>query len=44
MVSGAHLLDTEGNRVEKTALNMSLITICMLTAVDLARKQVKLSI
>jgi hypothetical protein len=44
IVSGTHLLDTEGNRIEKTAVQMSLITICMLTALDLARNQVNLSI
>ncbi len=44
IVSGAHLMDTEGGQMEKSNLNMSLITICMLTAIDLARNQVDLSI
>ncbi len=40
IVSGTHLLDIEGGRKEKTSIDMSLITICMLTAIDLTRKQV----
>ncbi len=40
IVSGAHLMDTDGGLVAKANLNMSLITICMLTALDLARNQV----
>ncbi|CAF1216648.1 unnamed protein product [Adineta steineri] len=39
IVSGAHLLDTKGDHTDKTAIAMSIITICMLTAVDLARNQ-----
>ena len=35
-------MDTEGGHIEKNNLNMSLITICMLTAIDLARNQVNL--
>lgn len=33
-------MDTEGGRMQKTALNAKIITLCMLTAVDLARNQV----
>jgi len=40
IASGTHLMDTEGGQIDKTNLNMSLITICMLTAIDLARNQV----
>jgi hypothetical protein len=42
IVSGAHLMDTEGGQIEKTNLNISLITLCMLTAIDLARNQVNI--
>jgi len=42
IVSGTHLMDTEGGQIEKTNLNISLITLCMLTAIDLARNQVNM--
>ncbi|CAF5146576.1 unnamed protein product, partial [Rotaria magnacalcarata] len=40
IISGAHLMDTEGGQLPKSDLNSSLITICMLTAMDLVRNQV----
>ncbi|CAF2785557.1 unnamed protein product [Rotaria sp. Silwood2] len=42
IISGTHLMDTDGGSIEKKDLNMSLITICMLTAIDLARNQKRL--
>lgn len=33
-------MDSEGGRMKKTNLNVQLITLCMLTAIDLARNQV----
>jgi hypothetical protein len=44
ILSGTHLMDTEGGQLAKTDLNMSIITLCMLTAIDLARKQVNVFI
>ena len=40
IISGAHLLDSEYGGIEKNKMNMSLITLCMLTSIDLARNQV----
>ncbi|CAF3640658.1 unnamed protein product [Rotaria sp. Silwood1] len=39
IISGAHLMDTEGDQIQKDELSMPLITLCMLTAIDLARNQ-----
>ncbi|UJR35583.1 hypothetical protein I4U23_028336 [Adineta vaga] len=39
IVSGAHLLDTIGNPTKKSELDMSIISCCMMTAIDLARNQ-----
>lgn len=41
VVSGGHLLDVDGLKLERSNLAMSLITLCMLTALDLSRKQVR---
>lgn len=41
IISGAHLLDSEHGGVEKNKMSMSLITLSMLTAIDLARNQVR---
>ncbi|CAF3553209.1 unnamed protein product [Rotaria sordida] len=42
IISGTHLMDTDGGNITKSDLNMPLITICMLTAIDLARNQKRL--
>ncbi|CAF3639029.1 unnamed protein product [Rotaria socialis] len=42
IISGAHLMDTEGGQLPKSDLNSALITICMLTAMDLVRNQKRL--
>lgn len=40
IIAGAHLLELEPGTVEKKKMNMSVTTLCMLTAIDLARNQV----
>jgi hypothetical protein len=42
IVSGTHLVDTDGHRIAKSNLNMSMITLCMLSAIDLSHNQVDL--
>jgi hypothetical protein len=37
IVSGSHLLDTEGYRITKNDVTMPIITLCILNAIDLAR-------
>ncbi|CAF1320705.1 unnamed protein product [Rotaria sordida] len=42
IISGTHLINTRGVRIEKAELNMPLVTLCMLTAIDLSRNQVNI--
>ncbi|CAF3289212.1 unnamed protein product [Rotaria sp. Silwood2] len=39
IISGGHLMDSEGDKIKKDELSMPLITLCMLTAIDLVRNQ-----
>ncbi|CAF1146931.1 unnamed protein product [Adineta ricciae] len=39
IVFGCHLIDTKGIALNKSELDMSIISICMMTAIDLARNQ-----